>query len=118
MTSAVLIAIFIAFVFILLLLTLQVRKLWTMSRPESDLAPLVESLTLIQKAQEQVDHSVRDEISRNRLEQSSQSHALRSEVATTLKGVGESVSGAVESFTRSNEQKLELLRATPGGIRR
>lgn len=111
MTSPLLTAIFVALVFVLLLLALQVRKLWTLSRPESDLAPLLESLTLIQKAQEQVDRSVRDEISRNRLEQVSQSQALRGEVVTTLKGVGESVSGTVESFTRSNEQKLELLRS-------
>jgi DNA recombination protein RmuC len=111
MMNALLIAIFIVLILVLLLLAFQMKQLRAMSRPDSDLAPLVESLSLIQKAQEQVDRSVRDEISRNRLEQSNQAQALRGEVVTTLTGIGESVSGTVESFTRSNEQKLELLRS-------
>jgi DNA-binding NarL/FixJ family response regulator len=44
----------------------------------------------IQKGQELVDRSVRDEISRNRQEHSTQSQALRSEVVTALTGLGDS----------------------------
>jgi DNA recombination protein RmuC len=111
MTNTLLSGIFVVLVVVLLLLFLQLRKLWEMSRKETDFASIRNDLALILKAQEQIDRSVRDEISRNRLEQSNQSQGLRSEVVTTLKGIGDSVSNATESLTRSNEHKLELLRA-------
>ena len=110
MTNPLLIGIFVVLVLVLLLLFLQLKKLREMSRKETDFASIRNDLALILKAQEQIDRSVRDEISRNRLEQANQSQGLRSEVVTTLKGIGDSVSNATESLTRSNEQKLELLR--------
>src|SRR5205823_6015800 len=94
---------------VVLLLLLQFRKLSDLSRKETDWAPVLNDLGAIQKGQEQVDRSVRDEISRNRHEHSSQSQALRSEVVTALTGMGDSVSTNVEGLTRSNDQKLELL---------
>jgi hypothetical protein len=77
---------------VLLLLALQFRKTSDLSRKETDLAPVLNNLGAIQKGQEQVDRSVRDEISRNRQEHSTQSQALRGEVVTALTGMGDSVS--------------------------
>src|SRR5450756_863939 len=96
---------------VLLLLLLQFRKLSDISLKEPDWAPVLDNLGAIQKGQEQVDRSVRDEISRNRQEHSNQSVALRSEVVAALTGMGDSVSTKVEGLTRSNDQKLELLRS-------
>jgi DNA recombination protein RmuC len=96
---------------ILLVLFLQFRNLSDLSGKESDWVPVLNDLDAIQKGQEQVDRSVRDEISRNRQEHSAQSQALRSEVVTALTGMGNSVSTKIEGLTRSNDQKLELLRS-------
>jgi DNA recombination protein RmuC len=96
---------------VLLLLFLQFRKLSDLSGKETDWAPVLNNLGVVQKGQEQVDRSVRDEISRNRQEHSTQSQALRSEVVTALTGMGDSVSTKVEGLTRSNDQKLELVRS-------
>jgi hypothetical protein len=93
------------------LLIFQFRKLSDLSRQETDLAPVLNNLGAIQKGQEQGDRSVRDEISRNRQEHSTQSQALRGEVVTALTGLGDSVSTKVESVARSNDQKLKLLRS-------
>jgi DNA recombination protein RmuC len=95
----------------ILLLLIQFRKISALARKESDLLPVLTSLGTLEKAQAQVDRSVRDEVSRNRQEQSTQSQALRSEVVKALTGLGESVSTKVEGLTRSNDQKLELLRS-------
>ena len=96
---------------VLVLLFLQFRKLSDLSGKETDWAPVLNNIGAVQKGQEQVDRSVRDEISRNRQEHSTQSQALRSEVVTALTGMGDSVSTKVEGLTRSNDQKLELVRS-------
>src|SRR5579864_8603736 len=96
---------------VLLLLVLHFRKLSDLSRKETSWAPVLNDLGAIQKGQEQIDRSVRDEIARNRQEHSSQSQALRSEVVTALTGMGNSVSTKVEGLTRSNDQRLELVRS-------
>ena len=68
------------------------------------------SFTLVLKGQEQTDRSVGEELARSREEDSHQSRALREEVVTALVGIGGTVSTNVETLTRSNDQKLELLR--------
>jgi len=96
---------------VLLFLILQRRELSSLSQKDTDWTPVFNNLSAIQKGQEQVDRSVRDEVSRNRQEHSAQSQALRSEVVTALTGVGDSLSMKVEGLTRSNDQKLEFLRS-------
>ncbi len=98
-------------VVLLVLSRLQLRKLSEISGKMTELAPMSAVLDSIQKGQDQVDRSVRDEIARNRQEQSSQSQALRGEVVTALTGIGDSLSTKVDGLTRSNDQKLELLRS-------
>ena len=104
-------AVFIVLVAVLTLLLLQFRRLSVLSHKESDWASILNSLAAIRQGQGQADRSVWDEISRNRQEQSTQSDALRSEVARALSSIGDSVSNKVEGLTRSNDQKLELLRS-------
>jgi DNA recombination protein RmuC len=96
---------------VLLLLLVQLRKLSNLSRREVDWVPVLSNLGAIQKGQEQVDRSVREEISRNRQEHSAESLALRGEVVSALTGIGDSVSIKVEGLTQSNDQKLELVRS-------
>jgi DNA recombination protein RmuC len=64
----------------------------------------------VRTVQEQMDRSVREEISQNRQEQSAQAHELRGEVLTALTRMSESVSSKLDGLTVSNDQKLELLR--------
>lgn len=111
LTDTLLVAVLAAVVIVLLLLLWQTRKVSELARKETDWALVVNKLAAIQQGQEQVDRSVRDEISRNRQEQSNQSQALRSEVILALTGMGDSLSSKVEGLTRSNDQKLELLRS-------
>jgi len=90
---------------------LQSKRLSHLLRRQSDLAPVFDGLGAIQKNQEQGDRSIRDEMSRNRQEQVALSQALRGEVVSALTGIGDSVSIKVDALTRSNDQKLELVRS-------
>jgi DNA recombination protein RmuC len=96
---------------VLLIQLVQLRKCSELSRKGTDLAPVLNGIHVLQNGQEQVDRSVREEVSRNRQEQSTQSQALRAEVVTSLTDIGASVSSKVEGLARSNDQKLELLRS-------
>ena len=90
---------------------LVLRKLTQLSLKDVDPTPILNGISAIQRSQEQIDRSVRDEISRNRQENAQQLQGLRSEVLTTLTGMGDSVAIKVEALNRSTEQKLELLRS-------
>lgn len=109
--NLVLVAVAVVLGLILLISVLQLKRLSEFARKEPDWTPVLNNLGAIQKGQEHVDRSVRDEISQNRQEHSTQSQALRSEVVTALTGIGNSVSTKVDALTRSNDQKLELLRS-------
>jgi DNA recombination protein RmuC len=111
LTDMLLLAILAVVAIILVLLILQARKLSELAGKEADWTIIQSKIAAVQQAQEQLDRSVREEISRNRQEQSNQSQALRSEVLQALTGVGDSLSSKVEGLTRSNDQKLELLRS-------
>jgi hypothetical protein len=108
-------AVFIVLVVVLALVFLQFRRLSVLSHKESDWTPILNSLDAIRQGQEQVDRSVRDEISRNRQEQSTQSQALRSEVVQALTGMGDSVSSKVEGLTRCNTMNQRLATAGHSG---
>src|SRR5437016_4178750 len=99
-----------AIILLLVLLIVILRQKSKLLCKETDLSPILNELRAAKECHIQIDRSVRDEISRNRSEQSSQSQALRGEVVSALTGIGDSVSIKVEGLTRSNDQKLELLR--------
>lgn len=105
--AAALAALLINFVILLLVL----RKVTQLSTKDVDLTPILNGVAAIQRSQEQTDRSVRDEISRNRQENTQQLQGLRSEVVTTLTGISDSVAIKVEALNQSTEQKLELLRS-------
>jgi DNA recombination protein RmuC len=97
--------------FLLVLSFLHLKRLSQFPRKETDLVPIVNSILVIEKGQDKLDRSLRDELARNRQEESIQSQALRGEVVTALVGIGGAVSTNVENLTRSNDQKLELVRS-------
>ncbi len=109
--NVLIVAVLLGLGIVLLLVLAQLRKLTGLSSKEIDWVPVLSNLSAIQKGQEQVDRSVRDEMARNRQEHSAQSLALRGEVGTALTGIGDSVSVRIEGLTQSNDQKLELVRS-------
>lgn len=109
--NIVILAVLVVLSLMVALILLQMRKVSKLSLKETDLSPVLGSMSSLQKGQEQVDRSVREEIARNRQEESTQSQALRGEVVAALVGIGDSVSTKVESLTRSNDQKFELVRS-------
>ncbi len=98
---------------LLLVLFMQVRKLSHLTARVIDLSsPLLSRIEWLQALWEQSERSAREESARNRLEQTTLAQGLRSEVVSLLTGVGDSVSAKLEGFTRLNDQRLELLRAS------
>jgi DNA recombination protein RmuC len=96
---------------LLLVVLLQVRKLSILNAQAIDLSPVLNRMDWLQTIREQADRSARDEAVRNRLEQNVQSQGLRSEVVSSLTGIGDSLSGKLEGFSRLNDQRTELLRS-------
>ncbi len=89
---------------VILLLVLVFRK------APVDPAFMTEMLGFIERSNERVERTVRDEISRNREESANALRQSREELAGTLKGVGDTLHQQVMTLTRINEQKLETLR--------
>jgi hypothetical protein len=96
---------------LLLVVLLQVRKLSILTAQAIDLSPVLNRMDWLQSLRDQADRSARDEAARSRQEQNAQSQGLRTEVVSSLTGIGDSVSSKVEGFSRLNDQKLELLRS-------
>lgn len=87
------------------------RKICRAVRSGPDLSSVISGVEALSQSQTQVDKSVREELSRNRQEAAGQAQSLRSEVLTSFSTIGESVTGKVENLARSNDQRLELIRA-------
>ncbi len=96
---------------LVLVLLLQVRKLSNFTAKAIDLSLVLTRIDWLQTLREQADRSAREDAARGRQEQMAQSQGLRSEVVSSLTGIGDSVSSQVEGFTRLNDQRLELLRS-------
>jgi DNA recombination protein RmuC len=94
-----------------LVVLLQLRKLSDLTGRAMDQSAVLNRIDWLQARGEQADRTARDEVARTRLEQTALAQGLRSEVVSSLTGVGDSLSGKVEGFTRLNDQKLELLRS-------
>ncbi len=94
-----------------LVVLLQLRKLSDLTGRAIDQSAVLNRIDWLQARGEQADRSARDEVARTRLEQTALAQGLRSEVVSSLTGIGDSLSGKVEGFTRLNDQKLELLRS-------
>jgi DNA recombination protein RmuC len=94
-----------------LVVLLQLRKLSDLTGRAIDQSAVLNRIDWLQARGEQADRSARDEVARTRLEQTALAQGLRSEVVSSLTGIGDSLSSKVEGFTRLNDQKLELLRS-------
>jgi DNA recombination protein RmuC len=94
-----------------LLAILWSRKISRGAANAPDLSPIVSSIDGFRQTQDQVDKSVRQELSTNRQEAAGQAQSLRSEVLTSFTTIGESLTTKVENLTRSNDQRLELVRS-------
>jgi DNA recombination protein RmuC len=94
-----------------LVVLLQLRKLSDLTGRAIDQSAVLNRIDWLQARGEQADRTARDEVARTRLEQTALAQGLRSEVVSSLTGIGDSLSGKVEGFTRLNDQKLELLRS-------
>jgi DNA recombination protein RmuC len=95
-----------------------------------DLTPIQSALQAIEKAQEHIERSLRDEIARNREETSNAIRQSREELSNALKDFNDSIvksmgemaklqkeeltvfSGRLETLTQANEQKLDAVRET------
>ncbi|MGC2401765.1 MAG: DNA recombination protein RmuC [Acidobacteriaceae bacterium] len=95
---------------LLLVLLLQMRKLSQLTAKAIDLSLVLTRIDWLQTLREQADRSVREDAARGRQEQMAQSQALRSDLLNSLAGMGDSVSGKLDGFTRVNDQRVELLR--------
>jgi DNA recombination protein RmuC len=96
---------------LLLILLLQMRKLSQFTAKAIDLSLVLTRIDWLQTLREQADRAAREDAARSRQEQMSQSQALRSDLLNSLAGMGDSVSGKLEGFTRLNDQRIELLRS-------
>ena len=94
-----------------LLAILSSRKISRGAANAPDLSPIVSSIEGFRQTQDQVDKSVRQELFTNRQEAAGQAQSLRSEVLTSFTTIGESLTTKVENLTRSNDQRLELVRS-------
>ncbi len=112
MLTFVIIGILAAACVLLALVLFRIHNISNLAGKETDLSPVLSDIGKVRVTLEQADRLARDESSRSRQEQNIQAQGLRSEVVSSLAGIEHSVSGKLESLTTSNEQKLELLRAS------
>ncbi len=98
---------------VLALLLVAIALLITLlGRRGVDLSPVVNRIEAMNGAQQQIDRSVREEIGRHRLEQASQSQALRSEILATLTDIRSTIDARLNTIQIENEKKLEQMRQT------
>ena len=64
----------------------------------------------LEKSQEKMERSIRDDLARNREENTTASQKAREELAASLKNVGDSLNKQIAAMTLSTEQRLDALR--------
>ncbi len=64
----------------------------------------------LEKSQEKMERSIRDDLARNREENTTASQKSREELAATLKNVGDSLNKQIAAMTLSTEQRLDAVR--------
>src|SRR6516165_4898585 len=93
-----------------LLAVLIILEVLRMSRPGAavDIAPLQARLEAIERNEERVERSLREELSRNRDEAANQGKALREEVQASLNAFGASVREQMAETSQGQKNQLEL----------
>ncbi len=64
----------------------------------------------LEKSQEKMERSIRDDLARNREENTTASQKAREELAASLKSVGDSLNKQIAAMTLSTEQRLDAVR--------
>ncbi len=64
----------------------------------------------LEKSQEKMERSIRDDLARNREENTTASRKAREELAASLKNVGDSLNKQIAAMTLSTEQRLDAVR--------
>ena len=64
----------------------------------------------LEKSQEKMERSIRDDLARNREENTSAAQQAREELAASLKSVGDSLNKQIAGMTLSTEQRLDAVR--------
>lgn len=64
----------------------------------------------LEKSQEKMERSIRDDLARNREENTTASQKAREELAASLKNVGDSLNKQIAAMTLSTEQRLDAVR--------
>jgi DNA recombination protein RmuC len=77
-----------------------------------DFTPVLQSLQSVEKSQERMERTIRDEIGKNREESATAGREARLELASNLKAVGDSLAQQITTLIQTNDQKLEKLRGT------
>src|SRR6516225_1933678 len=93
-----------------LLAVLIILEVLRMSRPGAavDVAPLHARLEAIERNEERIERSLREELSRNRDEAANQGKALREEVQASLNAFGASVREQMAETSQGHKNQLEL----------
>jgi DNA recombination protein RmuC len=121
----------IAILILLIVILVAVLQVILLRRKTAiDFTPLQSELQTIEKSQERIERSVRDEIARNREETGNAIRQTREELSNALKEFNDSIvksmgemaklqkdeltvfSGRLETLTKTNEQKLDTMRET------
>ena len=97
-TTAVAILLFVVVVMLVFLLR---RK------SDVDFTPIVNRLESVEKSQERLERSIREEIARTRVETAEQSRGLREEVQSTLKNSTELLVQSVDRISTAQQKRLE-----------
>ena len=95
---------YIIFIFLLIIVVLQI---WQLKRSSVDWTPLAGKLDALQDAQERTDRSVRDEIVRLRAEMQLQAQQERAELAGSLKSFGDSVQTRMADIAKMQNDQME-----------
>jgi DNA recombination protein RmuC len=107
LTNILLIATFLLLSLMLVLDLIRFRR-----KTSVDLSPIESALGSAEKAHERVERSVREEITKSRVEGSEAARHTREEMTGALKSVVDTLNQQLSSLTSTNDQKLDRVRET------
>jgi DNA recombination protein RmuC len=100
---------------VLLLAVLALLVVLLIRRPADLHGPVQVRFDALERNQERSERAVQEEMAKNRNETSANAARAREEMASTLKGFGDSLAAQLTALTKANEDKLENLRNVVDG---
>ena len=95
---------------VILVVLLAVAAMQGMLLMRQSGAALKSHVENLEKSQEKMERSIRDDLSRNREENTTAARKAREELAASLKNVGDSLNKQIAGMTLSTEQRLDAVR--------